>query len=328
MCQTNDNKTNDNMEPITFHPIYMELVWGGREFERVYGRRLPAAERPYGESWDMVDRELERSVVDVGEFAGLSLHELWCERREELFGSGLGEYPRFPILMKMLDARADLSLQVHPPTGAIALHGGELKNEMWYIADCVAGAKLYVGLKAGVTRADFEAALGAGTVAACVHQLTPQPGEAIFIKVGRLHAIGAGFLIHEIQQNSHSTFRVFDWNRLGLDGKPRQLHIAESLASIDFDDHEPAMDVPLGETLAECPYFKTTRKVRAAGEEISNPDAGRFSIIVVVSGSLRSVSGRRFEKGTCLLLPRDAKPLIALQDASVLQVTLPDGRAG
>ncbi|MCX6876685.1 MAG: class I mannose-6-phosphate isomerase [Verrucomicrobia bacterium] len=311
------------MEPLTFQPLYMERVWGGRELERVYGRKLPLPGRPYGESWEIVDRDPEQSVVAQGEFAGRSLHELWSDRREAVFGEGFEGHPRFPLLIKVLDAREDLSLQVHPPEHLAASLGGEPKTEMWFIAECVPGAKLYVGLKAGVTRADFEQAIRDGTVAACVHALTPQPGESIFIRSGRLHAIGAGFLIHEIQQNSDTTYRVFDWNRRGLDGKPRPLHVAESLASIDFSDHEPTMEVPRGETLAACPYFETTRKVLAAGDLLGNPDGGRFSILSVVAGSLVSAAGQRFGTGRCLLLPRDARPLMARRESIILQVTLP-----
>jgi len=312
------------MEPITFSPVYLEHVWGGRKLERVYGRALPRPDRVYGESWEIVDRDSQQSVVDQGEWAGFSLHELWTRRREAVFGAGLEDHPRFPLLFKVLDARDDLSIQVHPPAEVIARLGGEPKAEMWYVADCVPGAKLYVGLKAGVSRGDFEAAIREGTVMNCVHSLTPRPGDSIFIPMGRLHAIGGGFLIHEIQQNSNTTFRVFDWNRPGLDDKPRDLHIAESLASIDFDDHEPAMDPPRGEVLAECRHFKTTRKVLAAGDAVGNPDDGRFSILVVVAGCLVSAAGRRFAKGQSLLLPCDAKPVTASQDSIILQVTLPD----
>ena len=116
---------------------------------------------------------------------------------------------------------------------------------------------------------------------------------------------------------------MFDWNRCGLDGKPRQLHVAASLASIDFNDYEPAMDVPQGDTLAACQYFKTTRKILTAGDSIANPEIGKFSIVVVVDGSLVSAGGRSFGKGSFLLLPRDAKPMQAQPYASVLQVTLP-----
>jgi mannose-6-phosphate isomerase len=311
------------MEPITFSPLYMERVWGGRELEHVYGRNLPDAVNPFGESWEIVDREKEQSVVDDGPFSGSSLHELWTKHREEIFGTGFLDHPRFPILIKVLDARDDLSIQVHPPVELAAGLGGEPKTEMWFIAECSPGAKLYVGLKKGVTREDFEKSINTGTVADCVHAITPKAGDSIFIASGRLHAIGAGFLIHEIQQNSDTTYRVFDWNRLGLDGKPRELHVAESLASIDFNDFEPEMDLPAGDTLAQCEYFKTERKNLIAGESLTNPLAGRFSIISVVEGSLESAGGKVFGKGKFLLLPKDGSPLKARVNSTALQITLP-----
>jgi mannose-6-phosphate isomerase len=311
------------MEPITFKPLYMQRVWGGRELERVYGRELPDAVQPYGESWEIVDRGNEQSVVDQGALAGASLHELWTTRREEIFGSGYGGHARFPILIKILDARDDLSIQVHPPVDRVVEPGGEPKTEMWFIADCEPGAKLHVGLKQGVSRADFEQAIAGGGVAACVHAIEPAPGDSIFIPSGRLHAIGAGFLIHEIQQNSDTTYRVFDWNRTGLDGKPRELHVAQSLASIDFHDFEPAMDEPVGNNLATCPYFKVDRISPASGQTIANPVPGRFSILSVVQGLLESECGRRFTQGRFLLLPCDAAPLRALEDSVILQITLP-----
>ncbi|MFT4176145.1 MAG: class I mannose-6-phosphate isomerase [Luteolibacter sp.] len=311
------------MEPITFTPLYMQRVWGGRELERVYGRTLPDTDQPYGEAWEIVDREQEQSVVDSGEFSGKSLHELWMQHREEIFGSGFRDHPRFPILIKVLDARDDLSIQVHPPVHLAAELGGEAKTEMWYIADCDPGAKLYVGLKHGITREDFEKSIAEGTVADAVHAVSPKPGDSIFIASGRLHAIGAGFFIHEIQQNSDTTYRVFDWNRLGLDGSPRELHVEQSLASIDFNDFEPTMGTPVGDTLAACEYFKTDKKHLAVGDLLQRPDPERFSIVSVVEGELRSEGGRTFGKGRFLLLPRGCAPLKAVTDTIVLQVTLP-----
>ncbi len=311
------------MEVITFKPEYMERVWGGRELERVYGRNLPDPAKPFGESWEIVDREEAQSIVEDGLFAGRSLHELWTQHREEIFGAGYEKSPRFPILIKILDARDDLSIQVHPPAQLAAQLGGEPKTEMWYIADCDSGAKLYVGLKNGVTKTDLADAIESGSVADCVHAITPHPGDSIFIPSGRLHAIGAGFLIYEIQQNSDTTYRVFDWNRLGLDGLPRQLHVDQSLASIDFNDFEPEMDVPDGETLVNCEYFKIDKKSLVAGETIANPLVGKFSVLSVVEGELESEQGRRFSKGRFLLLPRDAAPLTAVGDSTVLQVMLP-----
>ena len=310
------------MAPITFTPLYMERVWGGRELERVYHRNLPDPNKPFGESWEIVDRENAQSVVDRGSYTGSTLHDLWTNHREEIFGEEFLNHPRFPILIKVLDARDDLSIQVHPPAHLAEVLGGEPKTEMWYIADCEPGAKLYVGLKNGVTRDDFERSIAAGTVADRVHAITPEPGESIFIASGRLHAIGAGFLIHEIQQNSDTTYRVFDWNRLGLDGQPRELHVGESLASIDFQDFEPSMDLPVGDNLASCSYFKTDRKSLTVGQTIANPRDDRFSIISVVAGQLEG-DGRRFGNGQFILLPRGAAPLTAIENSVVLQVTLP-----
>ena len=311
------------MEPITFSPLYMERVWGGRELERVYGRTLPDTTAPYGESWEIVDRENEQSVVDQGLYQGRTLHDLWTNHRAEIFGEGFHDHPRFPILIKVLDAREDLSIQVHPPAHLAESLGGEPKTEMWYIADCDPGAKLYVGLKNGVTRDEFEKSIANGTVADCVHHIAPQVGDSIFIASGRLHAIGAGFLIHEIQQNSDTTYRVFDWNRLGLDGQPRELHVGKSLASIDFHDFEPTMDPPIGENIASCDYFRTDKKLLKLGETLGKLNQERFSILSVVEGQLGSESGRQFKKGSFILLPRNSAPLKALEDSTVLEITLP-----
>lgn len=311
------------MQPITFAPIYHERVWGGRELERVYHRLLPTPDRPYGESWELVDREEAQSVVDHGPHQGLSLNALWSHRREEIFGRGLPDVPRFPILLKILDARDDLSIQVHPPAELAAELGGEPKTEMWVIAECAPGANLHVGIQPGVDRGAFERAIHEGTVASCVHSIKPAPGESIFIPSGRLHAIGAGFLIHEIQQNSDTTFRVFDWNRPGLDGKPRELHVEASLRSIDFNDTAPTMDAPQGSVLAECPHFKTERVECAPADLLGLEIPDQFAIISVMSGRFRSAEGRSFHSGSTLLLPANAGPLTAGETSIALRITLP-----
>ncbi len=307
------------MDAITFTPLYMTRVWGGRSLEASYNRALPD-QQPYGESWEISDRPEEQSVVSDGPLAGKTLHELWNEHREEIFGSGLkGE--RFPLLVKILDARDDLSIQVHPPTHLAASLGGEPKTEMWYIADCDPGAQLYLGLKNGVDRETFERSLTDGSVAEKVHAVKPQAGESIFIPSGRLHAIGAGFLIYEIQQNSDTTYRVFDWNRVGLDGVPRDLHVEQSMQSIDFDDFEPEMDQPDGKTLASCEFFQVDQLELKSGEHVENTN-DRFSIITVISGELKSETGRLFSKGDFLILPRGKSCLAATSSAKVLQTTI------
>lgn len=316
--------TMDSCSPITFAPIYMERVWGGRNLERVYGRSLPSSDRPYGESWELVDRLDAQSVATSGAFVGNSLHSLWTQYRAEVFGADYENMGgRFPILLKILDARDDLSIQVHPPVDLAKSLGGEPKTEMWIIAACDPGAKLHVGLRRGVTREGFHRALEDGSVAECVHAIEPRPGESIFIPSGRLHAIGAGFLIHEIQQNSDTTYRVFDWNRPGLDGKPRELHVDKSMTSIDFDDFEPSMDSPRGTTLAECPYFRTDRHFVDAANVFAPRDSDRFSILSMMAGCLQSRDGRSFYAGDTILLPRGSQALMASSDTTLLEISLP-----
>ncbi|MDE0861502.1 MAG: class I mannose-6-phosphate isomerase [Akkermansiaceae bacterium] len=308
------------MEPISFQPIYMTRVWGGRTLEASYQRNLPD-EQPYGESWELSDREHEQSVVLSGIHEGRTLNELWTKNREEIFGSNL-EGDRFPLLIKILDARDDLSIQVHPPAEIAPSLGGDPKTEMWYIADRDPEAKLYIGFKNGVSRDQFADSLEDGSVEDKVHAVQPEIGESIFIPSGRLHAIGAGFLIYEIQQNSDTTYRVFDWNRVGLDGTPRDLHVEESMKSIDFDDFEPTMDEPQGDNLAQCEYFQVDQKDLEKGTSFSNGNE-RFAVITVVSGLIISSEGSQFKPGDFFLLPKGASPVSADRESKILVTTIP-----
>ncbi|MGA3163298.1 MAG: type I phosphomannose isomerase catalytic subunit [Verrucomicrobiota bacterium] len=227
--------------PLTFHPIFKERVWGGREIERLYGKKLPPG-ASIGESWEISDRPGNASVIANGSLAGKNLRWLMENHRVELLGDAKpANENRFPLLCKILDAREKLSLQVHPPAHKAVEPGGAPKTEMWFIADAAPGAELFVGLKRGVTRAEFEKKISDGSVADCFYRIPVRAGDALFLPSGRVHAIGAGLVIFEIQQNSDTTYRVFDWNRVGLDGRPRELHVAQSLASIDFNDFEPKL---------------------------------------------------------------------------------------
>jgi mannose-6-phosphate isomerase len=226
--------------PLTFRPIFKERVWGGRRLAELFGKHLPP-HVPIGESWEISDRPGDVSVISNGPLAGKDLHWVLEHYEDRLLGNASSEKGRFPILVKLLDAREKLSLQVHPPAHKAAVLGGEPKTEMWYIAEADPGAELYVGLKTGTTRGLFEKALRDGTVENCFHRQPVAAGDAMFLPSGRVHAIGAGLVIFEIQQNSDTTYRVHDWNRVGLDGKPRDLHLEQSLASIDFSDFEPPL---------------------------------------------------------------------------------------
>lgn len=226
--------------PLFFQPRFQERVWGGRNLARLYGKPLPGT-GPIGESWEISDRPGNLSLVTNGSFAGRDLRWLMDHHLPGLLGNARPLDGRFPLLIKLLDAQETLSLQVHPPARLATELGGEPKTEMWYVADAAPGAELFVGLKRGVTRIEFERRIQDGSVANCFHRVAVQAGDVMFLPSGRVHAIGAGLVLFEIQQNSDTTYRVFDWNRVGLDGKPRELHIAQSLASIDFDDLEPGL---------------------------------------------------------------------------------------
>ncbi|MFT5470436.1 MAG: mannose-6-phosphate isomerase [Verrucomicrobiales bacterium] len=323
-------------EPLVFAPVYREKIWGGRNLEKTFDRKLPS-EEPIGESWEIVDRPEAQSVVCEGAFAGLSLNDLWRFQREEIFGADArGE--RFPLLLKILDAQKDLSIQVHPPEAIASELGGESKSEMWYVADAEPGAKIYVGLKEEVSRDAFLYALKHGTVSEVVHVLEPKAGDFIFIPSGRLHSIGAGILIYEIQANSDTTYRVFDWNRLGLDGKPRDLHIEESIRCIDFSDIEPDFDQLDGKTLASCPEFRVDRFELKPEASESVAGDGKFAILTVVDG-LIECGGHLFQPGDFFAIPASAGENCKLrthaQSATILRtrivstaLTLPEEQTG
>lgn len=303
----------------------MERAWGGRRLETLYGKRLPSGMR-IGESWELVDREEAQSVVHTGILKGKTLRELWGEYREVVFGSRYtSRKGPFPILIKLLDAEERLSVQVHPPEPVATQLGGEPKDEIWIITDAKPDADLFVGLRHGTTRESFEQALEQGSIADLLHRLPCTPGESIFIPSGRIHAIGAGNVIIEVQQNSDTTYRVFDWNRLGLDGQPRELHIEPSRQSIIFEDFEPGF-LPRDRTpLIECPYFRVERMtIPPSGAE--GHQAGEFAIFTPLEGAVEC-AGAQFTPGHFFLLPaaqedRGLKP-VGGAPVECLKITLP-----
>ena len=292
-------------EPISFEPIAMERVWGGNSLAR-FGKKLPPG-APIGEIWEMVDRKDAQSVVTSGELEGKTLNDLWRHQREEVFGSAYITHrsERFPILVKLLDASDKLSVQVHPPAHKAQELGGEPKTEVWYFLDCTGDANIYAGLKKGITREVFQKLLETGGMETALHEIPVRAGESIFIPSGRLHAIGAGNVIIEIQQNSDTTYRVFDWNRVGLDGQPRALHVQESLESIDFTDFEPGVQtIEADGTLVKCEFFD----VRLRREAGAVGTTGECVTLAVVGGAIR-VGGVTLNAGDFALLPAsmDAK---------------------
>jgi mannose-6-phosphate isomerase len=310
---------------IRFEPIYQTRVWGGRLLAARFGRDLPDPDLPFGESWEISARAEADSRVVGGSFDGRRLTELWSDRelRSLLFGEEAPEVGSFPLLFKILDARDTLSIQVHPPASVAAEFGGEPKTEVWYIADAAPGAMLYVGVKEGIDEARFRDALAHGEGESCVHAVPVKKGQHLFIPSGRLHAIGAGLLIYEIQQNSDTTYRVYDWNRPGIDGKPRELHVEESLRCIDFSDVTPGMDEPEGNLLVACEHFRLECYTLAAGATVDEATRGRFAILTIVAGEI-AAEATRFREGDFFLVPHGGGAgLHAVGEAEVLLTTWP-----
>lgn len=313
---------------LRFKPIYQERVWGGRTLESLYKRRLPLAGLPYGESWEICDREEAQTVVYGGPLDQWTLHDLWTKARVEVFGADYANHPaeRFPLLIKILDAQDDLSIQVHPDDRSAASVNGEAKSEAWFIAQASMGAQLYAGFCEGVTEETFKQSLVDGTVAEQVQTLNVVDGDCLAIPGGTVHAIGAGLVIFEVQQNSDTTYRVFDWNRVGIDGVPRQLHQEEALKVLDFKAPPTLLQRPQGENLLDWSYFKLDRWVGTKFEQRQAPHPGRFVIGAVVEGEI-TCDGVTLAAGDFFLLPANLKKEqqeihIASANATVLWIML------
>lgn len=307
--------------PLTFQPIFMERIWGGRRLETEFRKSLPPG-KPIGESWEIVDRPGAQSVVANGPLKGKALHDLWLQDRHGIFGD-LPKSERFPLLVKLLDAQEKLSLQVHPPEDVAKILGGEAKTEFWYVAAADAKAELFVGLKASMTREEFRQALIQGEIADKVHTIRVKAGDAMFLPAGRFHAVGGGNLLVEIQQNSDTTYRVFDWNRAGEPGKMRQLHVDEALQSIDFNDVAPKLEEAKGELLVQHALFEVQKWNLHEPREIAPPE--RFAIVGCLSGSLRC-GDVELAPGEFFLVPaslRDRQLHPRAEGTTLLRVTIP-----
>jgi mannose-6-phosphate isomerase len=311
------------MNPLVFESYLRPQVWGGRGLQRYLGKTLPP-EGAFGEAWEISAQPLHVSRVAEGPLAGTLLTDLWAQRGAELVGPNRPVGPEFPLLIKFLDCQDLLSIQVHP-TDAIAqrLGVGNLgKTEAWVVLHAEPEGKIYAGLRPGVTPDELERRLDDGTAAQCLHGFTPKAGDCVFLPAGTVHAVGGGVIIAEVQQSSDVTFRLFDWNRVGADGKPRQLHRQQALASINwsFGPVSPLAVHSLarlpatvcGEQLAACEYFSIARFTLNAAP-LDMPMADRLSIWMVLQGTveLSSADGyrRTFQQGETVMIPATAPAL-------------------
>ncbi|HCR37605.1 MAG TPA: mannose-6-phosphate isomerase [Opitutae bacterium] len=310
------------MAVITFEPIYQERVWGGRTIETYLERTLPK-NTVIGESWDIVDRTDNQSVILNGRWKGMSLRQAIESDPKAIMGPQWPQKRAFPILVKWLDCQDRLSLQVHPPAGIAEKLKGEPKTEHWYIAQASQDAALLVGLKEKITREAFEIRLKNNNLEPILHRVPSKEGDAIFVPSGRLHAIDGGNLILEIQQNSDTTYRVYDWGRMGLDGKPRALHIEESLQCIDFNDIQPSLIHAKSQnnvqTLADCDAFRIRKLQLKKDETLALTNREGPFIISMLSGCLQDNDNLSLKKGVNGLIPSEELCVLTAQaDTSIL----------
>jgi mannose-6-phosphate isomerase len=321
--------------PLRFEPILKRLIWGGRRLGTLLGKPLGPHD-DYAESWEVSDHGHDVSTVADGPLAGVSLRELIQTRPAELLGPRLAARSQFPLLVKFLDAHQVLSVQVHPDDErGRRLAGDNGKTEAWVILHAEPDSLIYAGLNPNVTRERFAEALNTGQVEPLLHRFHPRPGDCVLIPAGTVHAIGAGVVLAEIQQMSDATFRVFDWDRVDAQGRPRELHIPQALESIDFEagpvnpwpiTREP-IEAGSHERLARCPYFALDRWVVDRPIRLGGPD--RFTILMGLDGSaVIHHEGAPFglAMGQTRLLPASAGPCEVVPDglATVLSCVVPD----
>jgi mannose-6-phosphate isomerase len=342
--------------PLIFRPRFVEKIWGGRKLETVLSKQIPP-DKQIGESWELYDFPpgvVEKSSdwvsasVSNGPLAGKSLHALLREYGTDIHGdvpllpvrdSDVGQ---FPILIKYLDAKEDLSVQVHPDDAYAKSHpGAHLKTEAWYVLQHDENSRLLKGLKKGVTREQFEQGIRAGTVESLINPVPAKDGMCAFLPSGTVHALGAGILVAEVQTPSDTTYRVFDFNRIEKEtGQPRKLHVTEALECIDFSgkpeprqerSHVGGMFTTVSR-LVTCPYFKLEKVRFTEGVEEPVPyDEPVVWMMLEGKAQIRTGSGQttEFTKGDTLLLPAAMKePIIKTHSDCVwLEVTFPTGQA-
>jgi mannose-6-phosphate isomerase len=309
-----------SLYPLRFHPIYKPLIWGGEKLRELYGK-TDAPEKT-GESWEISQVDGNISLVANGFLKGKNLEELIKTYQGELVGHRIFERfgPRFPLLIKFIHSNDNLSIQVHPGDAYAARHhGGNGKTEMWYILEAEEDAELIAGFEQDIDRDAFLESLERGTLKELLHFEKVRAGDVIFLPVGRVHALGPGIVLAEIQQTSDITYRIYDWDRLGQDGKPRELHIDHAVNVLDYKSHKSSKTIyprvmNQAVNLAECPYFTTQLIHLDKGLERDYSTLDCFVIYMCLEGelALQYSSSDRVEltRGDTLLIPASIKKLL------------------
>lgn len=294
--------------PLIFAPVFKERVWGGRRLARWFAD-LPAG--PIGEAWVLSDHPQGRTPVQNGPLAGETLHTLKARFGAALVGTrGVsGKTGEFPLLFKLLDSQEDLSVQVHPADDYQGLSPGELgKTEMWVVLDAEPGARVIYGLQPGVTPDSFAAAVREGRTMDVMREIPARAGDVLYVPAGTVHALGTGLLVAEIQQSSDTTYRVYDYGRLGLDGRPRELHVEHALRVAGYGEL-PAITRPAAPApnrwaeICRSPYFVVSLG-RCEGEWGQKTTPESFQAVLVLEGeaSVAWQGGREPVAAGCVLL--------------------------
>ncbi|MCG2460706.1 class I mannose-6-phosphate isomerase [Flavobacteriaceae bacterium F89] len=320
------------MYPIKFHPILKERLWGGKKLGKVLGK--PITSEITGESWELSGVKNDVSVVSNGEWAGKTLQQLIDGHPKDLLGQSVVERfgTEFPILIKFIDAKQDLSIQLHPNDElATKRHNSFGKTEMWYIMAAEPKAQLIVGFNKEVSRKEYVQSLDNDTLLDLLNYETVEEGDAFFINTGKIHAIGAGVLLAEIQQTSDITYRVFDFNRRDKDGNLRELHTELALDAIDYgkkDDFKIAYSKEKDRVnaMVDCPYFKTNFLQLTNNKTMNTNDRESFTIYMCVGGSVvvaNDYGEAQITKGETVVVPAKSK-IISLRTEGVklLEVTI------
>lgn len=314
------------MQALKFRPLIKERVWGGDKLVRLLGKP-GASDKPLGECWELVDLPDEQSVVEGdGPWAGKTLADLVATEYEALMGPVSLDHGRFPLLVKTIDARETLSVQVHPDENTAPRFGGRAKSEAWYIISAEPGSRIYLGLRHGTTAEKYQKALEEGKLEDVLLSIPARVGDLIPVAPGLVHAIGGGVLLAEVQQPSDTTYRVYDWGRLGLDKKPRELHLEQALASIHFDAQSRVrcganieMDLKLFRLRVFALAANTTAELNSIGPRV---------LIALEGESTVHVAGEQpmtFSRGETIMLPHICRPtqLRTTSDARIMYVTFP-----
>ena len=313
------------MTIIKFEPIYKERPWGGTSLGTFFEREIKLDSNKIGESWDIVDRNEAQSIALSNLYKGMPLREIIANNCDTVMGPIWHNEARFPILVKWLDCHERLSLQVHPPEGIASALLGEPKTENWYVANATEEAGLFIGCKETSNKNYFKKALENKDAETLCHRIKSKAGDSVLVESGRIHAIDGGNLILEIQQNSDTTYRVYDWGRVDHDKRPRTLHIEESLKSINFNDINPTLLSTQNSQgiliLADCKFFRIKKYSFEKGTKINLKVADiDCSIIHLISGSIQ-IGADLIKKGEQVLSPFSSECDVTLLTDSVFLVT-------